>query len=199
MRIDSWRPGPAHEWCLQMRHELWRLESALSRVEQDPTQLRWREPFPRHLERRQVPIGSARHPGGGLVGALVARAATQARRAVIIRPARDVRDVPVPVIALPRKAGARVAIHATRMMQNGQHLTKKRSGSRRAIGCRRIGRVRLHQQHPAHQYARPHTPPAACSSCWHDQHLTGPSERQAMLRRAPPCEFVRTSRSGRYW
>lgn len=142
VRVDSRRPGPDHERCLEMRYQLGGLQGSLSRIEQHPAELGRCESFPRHRARRQMPVGGTRHARGRLVRALVTGATPQAHRTVIIRPARDIHDVSMPVIALSREIGVRVAVHAARVLQHRQHPLEERCRPRRASGSHRASGLR---------------------------------------------------------
>lgn len=187
MRVDSRRPGPEHEMRLEMRCKLRGLHRTLVGIKQHPAQLRRREPFPSHRERRQMPVGGSGHARGGLVGALVARRAAQPNRASIVRPTRDVHDVTVPVIALPRKSRSRVTVHTAGVLEHGHHPLEKRRGPRGARayggdGCMLrpdIGRMcdlRIEQGQPADHCASPCAETACGASSWHAQFLSGSSD-----------------------
>src|SRR6201987_4990506 len=80
------------------------------------------EPFPNHRGRRrwQAPIGRARrHMQTFQIVILMTCAALYSERAISIRAAAHLHRVPVTIVSLPRKVARRMAIHAARVMEDG--------------------------------------------------------------------------------
>src|SRR6201997_5015238 len=80
------------------------------------------EPLPNHRGRRgwQAPIGRARrHMQTFQIVVLMTCAALYSERAISIRAAAHLHSVPVTIVSLPRKVARRMAIHAARVMEDG--------------------------------------------------------------------------------
>src|ERR1700746_1914684 len=80
------------------------------------------EPLPNHRGRRgwQAPIGRARrHMQAVQIVVLMTCAALDSERAISIRAAAHLHRVRVTIVSLPRKVAGRMAIHAARMMEDG--------------------------------------------------------------------------------
>src|ERR1700758_2633632 len=80
------------------------------------------EPLPNHRGRRgwQAPIGRARrHMQTFQIVVLMTCAALYSERAISIRASAHLHRVRVTIVSLPRKVAGRMAIHAARMMEDG--------------------------------------------------------------------------------
>src|ERR1700757_999330 len=90
------------------------------------------EPFPNHRGRRrwQAPIGRARrHMQTFQIVVLMTCAALYSARAISIRAAAHLHRVPMTIVSLPRKVARRMAIHAARVMEDGDDRFKSGGSS----------------------------------------------------------------------
>ena len=133
MAAISRRPRPADQAvATDVMDELFQRAAAIAIAILDlDTDLAKRLAFPRHLARRELPMGVTRHASRVEILFLVAVRATHGRKTKTIRTALDRRLMQPALLALARAIAGRMTVDATRM---GEDLAELDEHCRRARG-----------------------------------------------------------------
>src|SRR5258708_6835248 len=106
-----------------MGNETVRCHPAARRVEERSANLARREALPRHLQRRQMPVGGTRHTDGRISGLMTRRAWKSNCTFVFGAPAHQ-HDVPMAIFALARVIRRRMTIQTPSILKDRRETQK---------------------------------------------------------------------------